>query len=148
MADSPSLEQKLGFIDAFLRVLETRAPEVARPFRDAMVAVQEKPTARKIDSVYSDLLDWCRGLPASDRHSVSELLQSTIGVPLDFFDSKRLERIAAILRRGHLRSDDEWRFIEERIQELSEAPAPDEEVKRLDELLAAYEAKKSSRTSR
>ncbi|MBP6865852.1 MAG: hypothetical protein KBC32_11380 [Candidatus Didemnitutus sp.] len=144
MGDSPSVEQKLAFADAFLRLLANRAPDVAQPFIEVLVAVRERPTERKVDSVYHDLLEWSRGLAAPDRRELSGILQRTLGLPLDYFDKKRLERIAKIVGRGHLRSDDEWRFIEERIQELCERSDNDEEIVRLNRLLAAYEEKKKS----
>ena len=142
MADSPSLEQKLAFADAFLHVLASRAPSVAQPFSEVLVTVHERPTQRKVDSVYRDLLEWSRELPAHDRRELSGVLQRTLGLPLDYFDKKRLERIAKIVRCGSLRSDDEWRFVEERIQELCESPENDEEILRLNRLLAVYEEKK------
>jgi hypothetical protein len=148
MKTSLTMAQKLGFVDAFLRVLSDRAPDVARPFNEVMTSVRARPTQSKVSSVYVDLLEWCRYLPAPDRREISGILQSSMGRPQDYFDAKRLERIAKIVQRGFLRSDDEWRFVEERIQELSDLDESRENVLILDGMLRAYEVKKKKKQNK
>lgn len=142
MASSPSHEQKLIFAEAFLCVLTSRAPEVAAPFNEALKQIRESPRQREVDGVYHDFLEWCRCLPPADRQDVSKILITKIGLPLDYFDERRIARIAKIVTRGFLRSDDEWRLIEERVQELSESETDEAEILRLNDLLGSYEAKK------
>lgn len=105
MSGSPSLEQKRAFVDAFLRLLTKRTPEVARLFAETVATM--RPTQRNVGSVYNDLLEWCRQLPATDRREISADLQAAVGLPLDFFDQQRIARIARLVTRGFLRSDDE-----------------------------------------
>ncbi len=148
MKTSPTQEQKLAFADAFLRVLSDRAPDVARPLNEVVTNVRARPTQSKVNCVYGDLLEWCRYLPAPDRREISELLQSSIGLSLDYFDQKRIERIEKIVQRGFLKSDVEWHLIEERIQELCQNEANNKATVVLDSLLRSYEEKKKKRGKR
>jgi hypothetical protein len=67
-----------------------------------------------------------------------------MGLSLDYFDTQRLEDLSRITARGILRSHDEWRFLEERVQELSGSSGHDEEIAQLNRLLSAYQGKNGS----
>jgi len=144
MSDYSSFEEKLGFVNSFLHVLDMRAPDVARPLIEVMSGIMKKPTRRKIDTVYRDFLEWCRGLSVEDRIAISKRHKTTMGLSLDYFDTQRLEDLSRITARGILRSHDEWRFLEERVQELSGSSGHDEEIAQLNRLLSAYQGKNGS----
>ena len=63
----------------------------------------------------------------------------TYGIDLMELDKKRLEKIAKISERGKIKTDNEFRMIEEHVSELCEMDGNQEMIDKLNVLLLDYE---------
>ena len=136
--------EKVVFIEVIATTIlsetseDPRIDPVFTHMREVIARVAAAPKKREVDCLYTDLAEWCRHSPVAMRKVVSSTLQRKVGRPLSYFEHARLARIERIVKRGKIRSDDEWRIVEERVQELCEEPDSSHETEILNQLLWRY----------
>lgn len=146
MPDPISQTEKVGYLEVIAKTILAEEPDDARfkrlleQFRDVVGKVVSNPKKRDVDSLFSDLSEMCRHSPIEMRKTISAELQRRLGRPLSYFEKARLARIDRIVARGKVRTDDEWRLIEERVQELCEEETV-AQCEVLNRLLAEYKPK-------
>ena len=96
----------------------------------------------------NDFLEACRGLSGTQMRELSARLQAECGVTLDSLQGRRLKRLAELRARGRLSTDDQYRLVETRIDELGDDSASQEELQELLALLAGYEETVQRRLAR
>jgi hypothetical protein len=87
----------------------------------------------------NDLLEACRGLSGVQLRDLSIRLQAECGVTLDSLQARRLKRLADLRARGRLSTDEQYRLVETRIDELPDDQDAQEELQELLALVDGYD---------
>jgi hypothetical protein len=87
----------------------------------------------------NDCLEACRGLSGAQLRELNARLQAECGVALDSLQGRRLKRLADLRTRGRLSTDEQFRLVETRIDELGDDCTSQEELQELIALVAGYE---------
>lgn len=143
-------QEKLGYIRVIsLTILAEEPPDkrfnaIVQQLREVVDKVVANPRKHAVDPIFSDFTDMCREAPVEQRKTISTMLQREVGHPLSYFESARIHRINRIAKRGVIRTDDEWRLVDERLQELSQSREAPAEREILDRLLWTYKPKQKA----
>jgi len=104
-------------------------------------SVQRAYAARDITGLragWTDLAEWHRELPELEQQQLARLLQSEAGADIRAERAAEVRRIGEILARGALRTEEEYRLVRGRIDEIYVDPDRADEVHRLNALLRTY----------
>jgi hypothetical protein len=96
--------------------------------------------ARGLKMVRRDLLEYVKGLPLADVAKLDASLRTQFGEGLVEVSEMLSKRVAAILRRGSILSDDEYRLLLSRVEEIYAKAEHRTEVEAINALLRARES--------
>ena len=96
----------------------------------------------------NDFLEASRGLSGAQLRELSMHLQAECGVTLDSLQGRRLKRLADLRARGELTTDEQYRLVMTRIDELGDDRAGRAELQDLVKLITEYEEKVQRRLAR
>ncbi|MFC2187425.1 hypothetical protein ACFCT7_08915 [Fulvivirgaceae bacterium LMO-SS25] len=99
----------------------------------------QKQDIRGLRMVAKDVMEWAKGLSESDKSKLDEVLESKFGSGLNGEIEKK--NVAQILKRGKITTEDEYRLLLNRIEEIHTDPSKNEEVERVNLLLGEYHKK-------
>jgi len=87
---------------------------------------------------WRDFAEWTRGFPDESRGKLDQRLRSRLGSGLEEQDQATLNEVRAVLRGGCIKSDDEYRLLLARVEQIYADDSKAEGVGRINELLAVY----------
>jgi hypothetical protein len=106
------------------------AAEPAHPYASRFAGLRE---------ALADLLEMASYLAAVDLRELDAHVRIRLGVGLDDLQAKRLARIAAIRAKGKITTDEQFRLLKGRHEEISDDPSRAEEAVAIAKLTGAYE---------
>lgn len=89
-----------------------------------------------------ELLDDAKHLPPAEREELDRLLRARLGAGLDAGTGETKGELDRVLRRGRIANEREYRLLLDRAEEIHLDTARNDELSRINELLAAYRARK------
>jgi hypothetical protein len=98
--------------------------------------INNKKMLQGFEEGVRDFKEWAKGLSPSDYKELNAILNEKFGMGLEF-DRKKI--IAAIIKRGKIRSDDEYRLIDEQVDELCQTNRQSHEIELLNKLLLDFD---------
>lgn len=132
-------EWYLTVLEALKSYLGDMAPVLERIARQA----GDAGDLRGLRTITRDLVAVARDLPPSELDALNSVLLVQFGRDLRTADDKERRAVNNILRRGTLRSDEEFRFLKEQLDDQGKADKLEQtDIERIDQILAAYEREK------
>ena len=130
--------------DAMASVLPPSAVGYAIDFRDAIEAEREPrpPFRRRLSGLRewrNLLLEWAGYASGAEMRKLDHHLKSWIGLSLDDLQSKRLARLARIREARRITTDEQFRLVYSRVDQIWDDPERREEFDSLNQLMTAYE---------
>ena len=116
-------------VPSYRAALERRASD--RPTRTVVEGWRE---AR------NDLLEATRALSGAQLRELNARLLSECGITLDSIQERRMKRLVDLRARGRLSTDEQYRLVESRIDQLGDDPGAQEELRELLALINQYDA--------
>ena len=113
--------------------------EPRQPFRQRLSGLRQ---AR------NDLLEWAGYAPAAALRKLDHHLKSSTGLSLDDLQSKRLAQLAKIRTAGRITTDEQFRLVYSRVEQIWDDPERREEFDSLNQLMTAYEERVEARRKR
>jgi hypothetical protein len=92
-----------------------------------------------------DLLEMASYLNAGDLRELDAHVRIHLGIGLDNLQAKRLARIAVIRAKGKIATDDQFRLLKGRYEEIGDDPSRAEETLAIAKLMEAYEFRERPR---
>jgi hypothetical protein len=105
----------------------------------------ETSDLRGLRTYKNDLVQMTRGLRAADVKTLDDELTSKFGVGIKDMRSAQKLRMAIVVHRGFIETDEEYRMLEERAEEIWDDPSKKDEFDRLNRALSAYSEKADAR---
>lgn len=88
-----------------------------------------------------DIIEWAKGLPKSDLVELNKLLQDKFGEDLGKNANRDLSKISQVIKKGKISSDDEYRLLLSRVDEIYNDTSKQDEVQTLNRLLVDFDKK-------
>jgi len=88
-----------------------------------------------------DIIEWAKGLPQSDFVELNKLLQDKFGEDLGKNANRDLSKISQVIKKGKISSDDEYRLLLSRVDEIYNDTSKQDEVHTLNRLLVDFPKK-------
>jgi hypothetical protein len=107
---------------------------------DAINAAFDRGDLRGLKMVSKDVGEWATGLASSDQKKLDEALRSQFGRGLREDVRAVRDEVARILKRGTIGGEEEYRLLSSRADEIYADDSKQSELKRINALLAEYEA--------
>ena len=101
---------------------------------EVVVEAYQKQKLEVLRRCLKDVNEWAKGLSKSDINELNKLLTIKFGYNL----SKPSNKLTAIIQRGKINSEDEYRLLLNRIDEIYENETNTKELETLNKLLADY----------
>ena len=100
-------------------------------------AYQEK-NIKALKAADSDNNEQVRHMPLQLALELKKLFKEKLNIDFDVVDKVRIKTIEKILKKGKISKPEEYELLLNRVDEIYADPNKTDEVKRLNELLAAY----------
>jgi hypothetical protein len=113
-----------------------QAAEPAHPFASRLAGLRE---------ALADLLEMSANLPPGDLRKLDHHVRAELGLGLDELQTGRLARIQEVRNRGKIKTDEQFRLLKGRHEQIWDDPSHSEEANALAALLDQYEARKVRR---
>jgi hypothetical protein len=97
------------------------------------------------EAAVRDIKEWSRDFPLADYRELNVILIEKFGKGLEY-DSKKT--IASIVKRGKLRNEDEYRLIDDAVNELCQTNHQSSEIETFNKMLLEFHNKTSTRISK
>ena len=95
--------------------------------------------------VYKDMNELSKGLSSIDLEELNRVLKERFGSDLTVYSNKGLAKIQRIIKRGRVNTDDEFRLLSNRVDEIYADDSKKDEVEVLNKLMGDYENSKRSK---
>lgn len=105
----------------------------------------ERKDLRGMRMIYKDYNDMTTDLTPNDQSELNQILKDKFGFDLSNVNDKNLKKIQQIIHRGHLNSDEEFRLLSNREDEIYADDSKKDETATLQKLMKDYEDEKKSR---
>jgi hypothetical protein len=105
-------------------------------------ATPQRPLGRAIAGLRgarSDLLVMSASLTGEQQRQLDAHVRKRLGVPLDSLQTRRLEKLSQLREEGRITSEEQWRLIRGRLDQIEGDPAFANEAIELASLAATYE---------
>ncbi|MCL4684864.1 hypothetical protein KJ059_08940 [Myxococcota bacterium] len=106
----------------------------------ATEAAFQRGDLRGLKMVARDVREWATALSPADQQRLDEVLREQFGRGLTEEAEGLRAEVGRILRRGQIDTQDEYRLLLSRADEIYADPSKQDELKSINELLAGYEA--------
>ncbi|HEY3256327.1 MAG TPA: hypothetical protein VGJ91_20350 [Polyangiaceae bacterium] len=106
-------------------------------FADIVNIALKAGSVAQLKSIKRDLTEWVRGLTLEQQRGLNHTLQSQIGASLGDEDSVDQALVDEVLARGEIRTESEYRLVNEWMGRLGDASEP-AKIAAIDALLARY----------
>jgi cold shock CspA family protein len=98
-----------------------------------------KQDLRGMRHVYKDTNEWAKGLPFAHIEELNQILNDKFGEDLKKQTDGDTIKINRIIKKGKINSEDEYRLVLNRVDEIYADDSNKEEVLKLNELLATFQ---------
>ena len=122
----------------FIRDVAPPAPFFGQ-FQQAIEAAFERRDLKGLRMVSTDLVEWTQDLAVDQRASLDQLLVSRFGRGLVREAEQNQRRLSRILRRGTIETEDEFRLLSSRADEIHADDSKAGELERINRLLVAFQ---------
>ena len=131
---------------AVLRFIHDKASEQGAGITPRLQEVAEngiesafkRQDIRGLKTASRDLLEWVNGFPDQIRKDLDKILRAEVGIGLKTSQQDRNREIAKIIKRGSVKSEDEYRLLESRIDEIYADESKKAELARINKVLLAF----------
>jgi hypothetical protein len=113
--------------------------------RQIVTETFEKSNLRGMRMVYKDMNELSKGLSSIDLEELNRVLKERFGSDLTVYSNKGLAKIQRIIKRGRVNTDDEFRLLSNRVDEIYADDSKKDEVEVLNKLMGDYENSKRSK---
>ena len=97
---------------------------------------------RGMRMAFNDTLDMAKDLSYAQKEELNAILREKFGTDLNEQNNKNYKKIKRVIQRGKIKTDEEYYFLKERIDEIYDDESKREEVEELGTLLLNYENSK------
>lgn len=105
-------------------------------------AIVEKAVAQGnlggLRALGGDLREWMRALPERELNELEQTLATRFGPEVEWDGLKREEKIRAIITRGKVTTETEYRLVSDYLDEIADDPSRAQEVIQLTSALTSY----------
>lgn len=127
-----------------LEFMAQKNPSHKDVFLQSKIIVENAYTemnATGLKQLHSDIKQWAHGLSKPEKDELNAILAIEYAFTLNDERKIDLKKISKIVQAGEIRSDEEYKLIEDKVNKLSQCPsAKEENIEVLNELLSAYHA--------
>jgi hypothetical protein len=116
-------------------------PDGAAQFREFQQVVERCTTVRDLKALSRDFLEWVKGLSTRDRDFIDRRLHAVFGRGLEGGVANEAEVLARVSRRGRIVSEQEYRLVLARVDEIYADKRHRDELKHLNTLLQAFDGR-------
>lgn len=138
-----------GEVLALSEFMERYVPGVSEAIRHSQEP--RHPFGRHLSGLKearNDLLEMVSDLSGAELRELDLQLRQKLGLVLDTLQGKRLAKISAIRERGSISTDNQFRLVYGRVEQIWGDSAHLKKFEELQALLASYEAKSAGKNSR
>ena len=129
-------------IDYFIK---KEADPLFKQFHQVIIESFNKNNIKGLKTAYTDNNDMARDLPPSDLNELNQILREKFGYDLTKANDQNLAKIKRIVQKGHLKTDDEFRLLLNRVDDIYADDNMKDEVEILNKLMHDYEDNKRSK---
>ena len=136
---------ELNFLAEWSRVILafigeiTSEPGLLRSFEAGVDRSVERRDLRGLRMMSKDLTEWARSLSVRDQEKLDQLLRARFGHGLSEAAEDARGEINRILRRGQIDTQDEYRLLMSRAEEIYADDSKAGELEQINRLLAAFQ---------
>lgn len=116
------------------------ATELYTQFEEAIENAHQRRDLRGLKMVSNDLTQWASDLPPEEQDRLERQLTDRFGWGLAKERHDAARRVASILRRGQIDSEEQYRLLVEHADEIHADESKTDEMQQINSLLASYEA--------
>jgi len=98
----------------------------------------DEQNLRGMRYVIKDINEWAKGMPQSDFVDLNTILQDKFGEDLIISANRDFSKVNQVIRKGKISSDDEYRLLLSRVDEIYNDKSKQNEVSILNKLLARF----------
>ncbi|MFT3946515.1 MAG: hypothetical protein QM763_06025 [Agriterribacter sp.] len=98
-----------------------------------------------LQQAYKDTNEWALGLPKTDIDELNSILRAKFGKDLNTYSKQNIKTIAKIVARGKINNGDEFRIINEKVNEICQTNPDSPELDNLNRLLLVYEKSRGTK---
>lgn len=125
-------------IISFLTKIGGESP-IFTQYKDVINDSYQKQNLKGLRYCLKDVNEWSKGLAKKDMDELNTILESKFGSNLDDANNKALKKINNIVKRGKINSEDEFRLLTTRVDEIYANDKNKTELESINKLLADYE---------
>lgn len=137
-----TLRDKCILFNQFMAEKGGLPPQLAEAYKESNKLIESAYMEGKIKplkSMSADIDDQViRHMPLSMAQELKNLFKEKLNIDYDVVDKARMQAIEKLLKKGKISKPDEYELLLNRVDEIYADPNKADEVKRLNELLAAY----------
>ena len=140
------IDQARDWCTSIIDFIEERSPssDVFAKFRTVIDATSKRNDLRGMKCLRREMSDWGRSLSEEDREGLEKVLFEKFGRGLAEAGNEQRLEVQAVLKKGKIESELEYRALIERADEIYADDSAVFELKRINGLLAAYHKHDSS----
>lgn len=105
---------------------------------DIIDTLYQKRDKKGFETVFNDLNEWALSLSQDNIGNLNLILINSFGKGLHEVNNKSMRKIDSIIKKGLVKNENEFRIIENRVNELSQMNSSSEEINYLNNLLLKY----------
>jgi hypothetical protein len=132
------LYREISIIISFLHQEGQLTNRLAMRYRETLEQVKLRNDLRGMRIMRRDDNEAIRDLSPADQQRLKAILAKEVGTDLDAERRAELALIDQVVKRGQISTEEEYRLVLGRVEEIYDKPDADDEVKRLNELLRAF----------
>jgi hypothetical protein len=133
------LRQRSIVIWNFMSRKDELVRTLAPAAKEAVEEAYRKRDLRAMRAAYRDDSEWMGSLPQVDQQRLKSMIAALGQGGPGMRQIDETDVIPRIVSRGKIRSDDEYRVVMTRVEEIHLNPAAVEELRRLNELLSEFD---------
>jgi hypothetical protein len=134
------LYRETSIIIGFLHEAGQLTDRLATKYREILEQVKSRNDLRGLRIMRKDDNEAIRDLSPTEQQRLQAILAKEVGTDLDAERRAELALIGQVVKRGQIETEEEYRLVLGRVEEIYDKPDADDEVKRLNELLRAFDS--------
>jgi len=126
-------------IIGFLHQAGQLTDRLATRYRETLEQVKSRSDLRGMRIMRKDDNEAIRDLPPAEQQRLKLMLAQRVGTDLDAEQRAELERIEELVRADRIETEDDYRLVLGRVEEIYDKPGNADEVGRLNKLLSDFD---------
>jgi hypothetical protein len=139
---SEDLQHLHDWIRTITDHLKANAPEMASFFgglEQSLTAAFRRGDARGLKMMVRDMQEWTRGMPPELVQQLDAQLRAKFGKGLREVSASEAKVIQKILKKGKIETEEEYRLLSSRVDEIHADPSKRNELEKINALLADHD---------